>query len=692
MNILPTLASRWQLVNCTYSALSFTFTGAGSARVTLLESDIKSLAPGTLSAVVLPGDLTLPTDIRCNIFVRTSNAYNHHSCFLLSNTGDFYSALLDLTTGAYVEAYVELTTTGACTVQQLSLDIVTQSYDEIIEELRGELPKLLADYNTYDMTLTTEEVTVGLITANLLENTDLQGHFTLSFLASNKAEIVLRIYDDLRKCLYSPSIISVNAGKHTIGFPHSYLKSHIGYHNFYVTLQATEGNVKIPTRAMLYTIDGAHMAERLLDSFYMINDITAKTEITSVEPTMLYTVGVVDNIATIRHIAPNEIGLSNWTVDFVLPNVKEAAIEFDGIFEVVGETLRLLTDEYPSIFWTDLNNNLWYQYWSDESTKQQLATNVLNISVCRGWNSKLFPEQDMGLVVAYVTLSGTVAYRARVGKAAGTPVWESEEQLEEAGDGNTKVHVHRLNDYRLGFSVTGCNKHFITERTTIGFGAAPQSVVLRYFGKPLWTLWYDNVDSGTQALSVDADNSERQSVTTTIIKFNYPIYLLDESITTGISAEKQNGQPLNIVSLIWLDNRTIRLETEPYSLYADLVIKFAPTSAYIYSVQNEFSSSTAFVPTTPFVIPGEEVPMQFAGEAKVRASFVELSIVYDGLEFITQEQPEDVNVATSLADFEIVYDALNFVAYEDINHGEALIVATFTSLDINHEYVGSEPL
>jgi hypothetical protein len=558
-------------------------------------------------------------------------------------------------------------------------------------------PVIRWDFNQDPIRVGQIETQIAAIDVNVTIAGNAHANLQMTLISDRTSDVVIRIYDNETQQLYSPTIKRVNKGFNQIGIPHAYIRLKTGLHLFTVTIQTLQGEILMSTRSVMYSVELFSLDIPPFE--YDIRDVSLQQPEFALEPTSLYLIAMHKEgyplVLTTRYLKGRRLLGTDFTLLWEFPAIqaKQVAIEFDGVFELLAgqEKQTLVTDVKPMLFWTDMDDVLWCQYGDETDTRVQLATNVLDISACRGWNSKVFTEQDMGLVIAYIKYDGFVAYRARVGKAAGDPVWESEEQLEEAEDGNTKVHVHRLNDYRLGFSVTGCNKHFITKRTTIGSGAAPQSVVLRYFGKPLWTLWYDNVDSGTQALSVDADNSERQSVTTTIIKFNYPIYLLDESITTGISAEKQNGQPLNIVSLIWLDNRTIRLETEPYSLYADLVIKFAPTSAYIYSVQNEFSSSTAFVPTTPFVIPGEEVPMQFENTS-LATSFVDFVIDYSGVEFITQEQPENVNVATSLVDFEIVYDALNFVAYEDINHGEALIAATFVLLDIHHEYVGSEPL
>ena len=554
MNILPTLASRWQLTNCTFSSLSFTFSAAGSAKVDLIDADIKAFADGTLSAIVLPGTLGLPTDIKCQIVIRVGEVYTRFDCFLLSNKDGFYSATLDLVTGAYDEAYIQIFTTGACTVQQLSLDIVAQSYDEIIEELRSELPKLLEDYNTYDMTLTTEEVTVGLITANLIENTDLQGHFSLSFLASNKAEIVMRIYDDQRKCLYSPSIISVNAGKHTIGFPHSYLKSSVGYHNFYVTLQATEGNVKIPTRALMYTIDGAHMAERLLNSFYVINDITAKTEITSVEPTLIYTVGIVDNIATIRHIEPNEIGVSNWTVDFIIENVKEAAIEYDGSWFTGVERRMFVTEDVPVLFYTDMSDDLWIQIF-DSETRTQLATNVVKVSAVRGWRYiSQVTSNDTGLIVAYIKTDGKAYYRQYISLPDTTAYWSAEEQLPFTAPVEPLVDIScgRVNDYRLSFTVEDSEGNGFTLLTRRYYQAdTVENVTIDIADVGVNIGWSEYINP----IPVEAWNT---SNTETFLKFSHPI---DDFTNKQASFVLQDANSVNktVTATEKYDDYTIKL-------------------------------------------------------------------------------------------------------------------------------------
>lgn len=519
MNILPSLGTRWSLTNCTMNNLTFIFTSAGTASVTMQATDIKTLPEQAyLNVIVEPDQTGYDQELSCIITIVVGTTRHLYTCILSNNGSGLSSNILQLPSGVYDTFTITFIAKSACTLYQVALDMQTQSIEEALEELRSELPKLLDDYNTYDITLTNEEVTVGLITANLLENTDLQGHFSFSFIASTAAEIVFRIYDDSRKCLYSPSIVSVVAGKHTIGFPHAYLKSKVGYHNFYVTLQATSGTVKIPTRSFLYTIDGAHMAERLLDSFYKIDDITAKTTIDSVEPTLLYTVGVVDNIATIRHIEPNSLGVSNWTADFAITNVKKAAIEFNGSWYTSTARRMLVTDSTPTLFYTDMSDILWVQVFNS-ADRLQLATSVIKVCALRGWRYvDNLVSNDTGLIVAYIKTNGIAYYRQYISNTE-TPYWSSEEALPFTNTTNPLVSISasRLNDYRIAFTVEdslGNGYSLITRRyyqadtvenTTIETVDANSSIKIASYINP------------QPILAWNVSNTE------TFVQFDYPI-------------------------------------------------------------------------------------------------------------------------------------------------------------------------
>jgi hypothetical protein len=340
------------------------------------------------------------------------------------------------------------------------------------------------------------------------------------------------------------------------------------------------------------------------------------------------------------------------------------------------------------LFWTDMEDVLWCQYGDETGTRVQLATNVLYISACRGWNSKTFTDQDMGLIIAYVKYDGIIAYRTKTGKAVNNPIWENEELLDEAEDGNSKVHVHRLNDYRIGFSVTGCNKHFITKRTTIGAGAAPQSVFVKSFGKKLWSIHFSHDSEVGRSLQVI--DSDRLSATHTIIEFSHPIWFQDLSISSNLKAEKPNAQEVVIVDFYVEDENVLHIITEPLSVYSNMTIKIPGTSSMTFGMWTELSSSTNFAPVMTIVVEGDGVDQDEA--SFVKASLLDFSISYEGLQYRTHEQSEQSNVVASLVAFEINHGQIQFVTYEDENHGEASLVATFVLFTIHHEYVGSEPL
>lgn len=684
MNILPTLESRWQLTNCAFDSLSFIFSDEGSARADLIDDDISAFANGTLSAVVLPAALILPTEIRCQIVIRVGEVYTRFDCFLLSNTNGFYSALLDLVTGAYDEAYVQIITTGACTVQQLSLDIITQSYDEVIAELRSELPKLLEDYNTYDMTLTTEEVTVGLITANLLENTDLQGHFSLSFLASNKAEIVMRIYDDQRKCLYSPSIVSVNAGKHTIGFPHAYLKSSIGYHNFYVTLQATEGNVKIPTRAIMYTIDSAHMAERLLNSFYMIDDITAKTQITSFEPTLLYTVGIVDNVATIRHIAPNAVGISNWTVDFIIESVKAAAIEYDGLWVASITGRHFVTEDVPVLFYTDMSDILWTQLF-DSETRTQLATDVVKVSAVRGWRYiSEITSNDTGLIVAYIKTDGKAYYRQYVSLPDVTAYWTAEELLPFtlAVEPLITISCGRVNDYRISFTVEDSESNGYALFTRRYYQAdTVESTTIEVEEEVIQIGLAENIIVAPQEIW-NTSNTE------TFVRFNYPLITFTDK-QNAFKFIDANSVQKNVLATEKYDDYTIKLIHNSIAGFTpDLSIIFtnADTDGIYGPITVAHGTTTFAVQSFSMVFAAIDFSPKGFSTDLAWVSDAGISVTVTGISIKSAYANE--NVLTSAAATIIP----TFIAYTTLSNADETAVISNVSIYAIPTKVGIDPL
>lgn len=162
------------------------------------------------------------------------------------------------------------------------------------------------------------------------------------------------------------------------------------------------------------------------------------------------------------------------------PQLLDAALEFDGDFVTFGDDTHfsLVTEERPWMCVVTTSKKLYLKrVMNDLSTAQLLSTDVTQVSMCRGFKSNTY-DMDLGLVVVYLKSNGSVWLRTKKPLSNGTIGWEDEEQIVEAGTGNTRVQALRLNDYRTGIYVQGCNKLFITPRTYIGDTVRTEHVYL----------------------------------------------------------------------------------------------------------------------------------------------------------------------------------------------------------------------
>ncbi len=161
-----------------------------------------------------------------------------------------------------------------------------------------------------------------------------------------------------------------------------------------------------------------------------------------------------------------------------------AAIEFDGAFlqhESHGG-YYLACEEEPWIFFIASDYNLYAQHGYDESTRFILETQVTGsssiwdfpISAVRGYKSSLYPEQDQGLIVAYI-IDNQPYYKNYCQSVDRSFAWSPSFGLPRTNypldEKPQKVQVHRLNDYRVGFVTsffTAPNVWNISERTYVG--------------------------------------------------------------------------------------------------------------------------------------------------------------------------------------------------------------------------------
>lgn len=152
------------------------------------------------------------------------------------------------------------------------------------------------------------------------------------------------------------------------------------------------------------------------------------------------------------------------------PSLLDADLEFDGDFQTFGDDthISLVTESLPWLFVVTTTRKLYVKKVREGLDKAQLlSTDVIQVSVCRGFKSDNY-EKDSGLVVAYLKSDGSVWYKVRRLSDNGSMIWSEEFQIPQAGLGNQLVQVIRLNDFRTGIYVKGCNKLFISYSEYIG--------------------------------------------------------------------------------------------------------------------------------------------------------------------------------------------------------------------------------
>lgn len=199
------------------------------------------------------------------------------------------------------------------------------------------------------------------------------------------------------------------------------------------------------------------------------------------EPSLAYAVCLDLGIANIysRQFPSDED--FPWRHRWPLGEATDVAIEYNGkwMIDVSKEWYYLQTDEYPYVFYVDLNGDLYVQYWNDESSRVHLAENASEVSACRGWQSTDEPEIDQGLIIGYLR-DGKVFYRAWCYEDNGQMLWETERQVAELGENNVSLTVFRTNDFRVGFIAgrsDGTMHMALTGRSYAGQSVRPETAV-----------------------------------------------------------------------------------------------------------------------------------------------------------------------------------------------------------------------
>lgn len=342
--------------------------------------------------------------------------------------------------------------------------------DVDLTEVLDRLPRLLSDYNQASIEVTQKEDIVALISAYVTETTELTGKFTLSYVASEPTELIIRIKDNGISELYTPMYFCVNAGRGTIGIPHAYLIKQQGYHNFTVTAQVVSGSIKIDTRRLMYVIDGGRIAYNVMDIGSIAYDITVRKLESESQISFIYAACIDDGICVIKKSEFTELPGSAWIAEATLGEAIDAAIEFDGSWSTTQYPYTFNTDNDPWIGWVTPTGSLNVKRLYAQEDPLVLATDVSKVAIVRGWKNTIFIGQDHGMIVLYIK-NGVPYYRTYAEQTTGVMAWEAERPLAIFSGTAVDINGFRTNDYRVGINIldsTGTTHSFITHRNWAG--------------------------------------------------------------------------------------------------------------------------------------------------------------------------------------------------------------------------------
>lgn len=207
-------------------------------------------------------------------------------------------------------------------------------------------------------------------------------------------------------------------------------------------------------------------------------------------PDFVYNIYVEDGVIKTAIKDFSSLDLNTWQYQFDVGTGTSVAIAFNGFWEHSQNKWRMITEENPHLFWVDTSGNLNSQLWDNQSSKLQLATDVIKVKAIRAWRNVNISEVDQGLVVGYIKSDG-VYYRNYAYQEDGSVLWEPERQV-YAGTVNN-LNLFLTNDYRMGFAIEDSSNKirlYITDRVWTGMGTGREKFIIQ-----------PNVDIGFSGIS-----------------------------------------------------------------------------------------------------------------------------------------------------------------------------------------------
>lgn len=581
-NILKNESAYYELHNASISNNILTLKPGGSAKCNITE---QMLAKATeyFRVNLIPDHYTdnynPQTQVNIHFVPEEGDVKYNDTLYPTECKNGIYSMDLDLVSGNYKEFTFEITSKEQISflVWELCPEAADEDIETIIEGVEQSLPRLLYDYNTWPLSVQQDEKTIGLITFRLLDHTDLQGHFQLTYVASEACTLTLRFKDNGATELFSPILYDLHAGRGSVGVPHAYLERLTGIHSVIVTAQVSSGILAINTRGILFTIDGGYLAERMLDIGVDMQDISMRQLSEDYGPDEIWIVGIEAGEAIVRSRKYDPKATIGFTPQYSLGPAQRAAIEFDGdwILRSGNELFTLETEEKPWVFWIDPDDDMYAQHGADGDAIL-LDKNVSNLYVCKGYSSTIYLEQDQGLVVAYIK-SGKVYYKQYTyNTVAQEKRWSDAFELDSNISGAQSISVARLNDYRLAFTVSlpEITKSYITDRTYVNQAMRPETAYANLEESTVWLYCPHDTDLSVN-MQVDF-NSEELII---IVHINRCLKVLYNDLTNLVTFDETSIPYENVKSVKYInyDNERksdiiIKLKDKPLKLISKIYI------------------------------------------------------------------------------------------------------------------------
>lgn len=679
-NILSSVAANWQVTNGTVTADSITLEAGGYAVQTIDLAILQSIPEYMLLSVVAtpyadPYAMGLIAELKVLSEAGVTRVYT----LPIVDTGNGVCSV-DFPAEALDHASLTFTfkTTAPVVISDYSL-FPPKLTDVDLTEVLDRLPRLLSYYNQTPMEVRQEEDIVALISAYITETTELTGKFTLSYVASEPTELIIRVKDNEISELYTPMYFYVNAGRGTIGIPHAYLIKQQGYHNFTVTAQVVSGSINIDTRRVMYVIDGGRIAYNVMDIGSIAYDVTVRKLESESQISFIYAACIDDGICVIKKSAFTELPGSAWIAEATLGEAIDAAIEFDGYWITAQYPFTFNTDKDPWVGWVTPTGSLNVMQLYAQEAPLVLATDVSKVAIVRGWKNTIDIGQDHGMMVLYIK-NGVPYYITYAEQTTGSMAWEAERPLAIFSGTAVDINGFRTNDYRVGINIldsTGTTHSFITHRN-----------------------W------GGMASPVEHIATSITDITFEVTPIAYRDTYSDEHIETGITDVWINvAEPIypEVLSVSNDDEYTIRIQ------FSHIIDYDLSTVGQAFSVKDSLNTPFNIVGTSAGVDNSELVLtlVNFNGASgnmfvTYNRTVVELDCLNQGSRFIigsfTYEFTPDLippegfaeeNLSASATD--IVFN-VSQVYYSNAYNGGENLEASITDISFVVTQVGSDPL